>query len=200
VKRTINVPDSLKDITVGQYQEWDRLMKKAQMSTIRQKVVTVAIFCKEDIETIEKLTLRSLNRIHEELAKVLDDAFKNDLVRVIEVNGTKYGFHPDMDEMTTGEWADLEEEMREAGDLWMSMPQVLSILYRPILKRKWWKFWKKGYQIEPYSPKHIENAEAMKQVDMHTASGMAVFFWRSAIESTKSIIQSIKLKREAASQ
>ena len=43
-----------------------------------------------------------------------------------------------------------------------------------------------GYEIEPYTAKHIENSDRMKTVDMETASGMALFFWNLGLQSIKS--------------
>lgn len=186
----IKVPESLKDITVGQYQEWSKVISSNEWTPIRQKVITVAIFCSEDIDTIESISIKSLNDIYEEISNLLNDAFNHELVKIITIEGQKYGFHPDLDSMTTGEWADLEEELREEGDLWKAIPSILAILYRPIVKGKWWKFWKKGYEIEPYDVHHIENIDKMKQVDMATASGMALFFWNLGLASIETFIQS----------
>lgn len=197
---SIEVPDSLADISVGQYQEWKSTIEMQEWSEIRQKIITVSIFCKADIDTIESISIKNLNKINGMILRLLEGAFKNDLQKVIELDGVKYGFHPDLNEMTTGEWADLEEELREKEDLWKAMPNILAILYRPLKGRKWWKFWDKSYQIENYEPKHMENADRMKEVNMETASGMAVFFWNLGIEYTKSFIQSIKQQQKQTAQ
>jgi hypothetical protein len=186
----INVPDSLADITVGQYQEWAKLIE-GDWSPIREKIITAAIFCKQDIDTIESISISDLNKIYKHLSKVIEGAFSNELKPIIKIGGKSYGFHPRLNEMTTGEWADLEEELQEQGDLFKAMPQILAILYRPIVKVKWWKR-KKTYEIEKYSPRHIENADKMKEVDMETASGMALFFWTLGEQSSENFIQSME--------
>ena len=44
-----------------------------------------------------------------ELQKKQDSSLK----RIIEVDGKRYGFHPNLDEITLGEWADLESLLKE---------------------------------------------------------------------------------------
>ena len=168
------------------------MIASADWTPIREKIITISIFCNESIDTLESISISDLNRVYEQLAKVLDNAFNTPLKPIIKIDGKKFGFVPRLQDMTTGEWVDLEEELREAGDLWSAMGNVLAILYRPIVKSKWWNRWKwwVDYQIEPYTAQHMENSDRMKEVDMETASGMAVFFWSLGAKYTQSFTQS----------
>jgi hypothetical protein len=176
---TIYAPTSFKEITVGQFQAYRKAMQ-GDFTDTRQMVITCSIFCNESIDTIESLTLGSLTALFNQVSKVLTSATSDNLQRIIEIEGVKYGFHPDVLQMTTGEFADLEEEIGDTGDVWNSLPEILSILYRPLtsLKRRTLLRKTATYSIEPYSPKHIENADKMKRIDMEIAGAVAVFFYR----------------------
>lgn len=61
-------------------------------------------------------------------------------------DGVEYGFIPNLKEMKTGEWIDSD-------DLNDNIVELMSILYRPIVKKGRW-FWKNTYEIEKYKESH----------------------------------------------
>ena len=48
------------------------------------------------------------------------------LKRIIEIEGVRYGFHPDLDSITLGEYADIESMIKN--DIEKNMPEVCAIL------------------------------------------------------------------------
>jgi len=143
---------------------------------------------------IESLTLASLEKVHSTLSKILESGTSDNLQRIIYVGGKLYGFIPNITQMSTGEFADLEEEIGDSGDVWDSLPEILSILYRPITnlsRRKWLR--KTGtYEIEDYGPQHIAACDKMKSVDMECAAAVAVFFCNSANQLLMSSVLSLE--------
>ena len=75
-----------------------------------------------------------------------------------------------MDELSTGEFIDIETYQKNPQDLW----KVLSIIYRPIMK----KGQNNRYEIEPYN---AELNPAFKELDANTAFGALLFFWTIGI-------------------
>jgi hypothetical protein len=87
------------------------------------------------------------------------------------MNGIKYGFIPNMDELSTGEFIDIETYQKTPNDIW----KVLSVLYRPITKEG-----QNGrYEITPYN---AELNNDFKDMDCNTAFGALLFFWSLGID------------------
>lgn len=186
-------PTRWEDVTVDQFARYRVELAAGSLSDIQTQVMTCSIFCNEKLGTIQKLTLRSLADLYLKITGLLDQSMRSDIDKIITLNGTQYGFHPNLSDMTTGEWADIEEELREAKDVWEVMPEILAILYRPVTKIKKSGFFRRKvtYEIEDYRADHIENADDMRTMDMRTANAVSVFFYHLGKVSVKSSIQSM---------
>ena len=86
---------------------------------------------------------------------------------VIELNGVEYGFIPDWDEFSAGEWIDMETY---TADFWKTPHKAMSVLYRP-LDRKWGD----RYSIKPYTAK--EDADVFLDMPAPLVAGALLFFW-----------------------
>lgn len=82
---------------------------------------------------------------------------------------TEYGFIPKLDEMSYGEYLDL---VAYSKDMWNNMPTIMSILYRPITKRKGLE-----YQIKPYSGTNQDTVDMFEElITMDAVFGATSFF------------------------
>jgi hypothetical protein len=84
-----------------------------------------------------------------------------------------YGFIPDINKISFGEWLDLDTNCK---DFPKNLPKLLSILYRPILSEIGTK-----YKIEQYTADHLSNAKDFESMPLSIANGALLFF--STIES-----------------
>ena len=66
---------------------------------------------------------------------------KPNLVRSFKLNNINYGFHPQLDDLTLGEYIDLDTFI---GD-WENIEKAMSVLYRPVVNKI-----KDKYTIEEY--------------------------------------------------
>lgn len=87
-------------------------------------------------------------------------------LETFELNGTRYGFIPNWDEFTAGEWIDAEQL---CGDFWKNAHKVMALLFRPVTRE-----WGKRYEIEPYTAK--EDAEAFLDMPADQVAGALLFF------------------------
>ena len=92
------------------------------------------------------------------------------LKRVIEVEGKRYGFHPNLEEITLGEYADIETMIKN--DIEKNMPEVMAILYRPIVEEK-----NDVYTIEAYDGDISIRAEQMKKMSAEQVQSALLFFY-----------------------
>jgi hypothetical protein len=79
-----------------------------------------------------------------------------------------YGFIPDINKMSFGEWLDLDSNNK---DFPKSLPKLLSILYRPITSEIGTK-----YKIEQYTADHLSNAKDFESMPLSIANGALLFF------------------------
>ncbi len=87
-------------------------------------------------------------------------------LETFELNGTRYGFIPNWDEFTAGEWIDAEQL---CGDFWNNAHKVMALLFRPVTRE-----WGNRYEIEPYTAK--EDAEAFLDMPADQVAGALLFF------------------------
>jgi len=93
-----------------------------------------------------------------------------ELKRLIEINGVEYGFHPDLDSISLGEYADIEQFIKNGID--KQLPELMAVLYRPIKLKK-----NDIYIIEPYDGDIRLRAEEMKLMSAEQVQSALVFFY-----------------------
>ena len=164
MKVQINVPDSLKDITLEQYQKFEKLNteENKDSSFLLQKMIE--IFCNLNLKDVANIKYKSVQEITKHLNNVFD--VKTDLTPTFKLGGIEFGFIPVLDDMTLGEYIDLDTYL---GD-WENMDKAMNVLYRPITLNN-----KNRYNIEDY--KESDNTELFKDMPLDIAMGSLVFFW-----------------------
>ena len=164
MKIEINVPDSLKDITLEQYQKFEKLNTKENKDSpfLLQKMIE--IFCNLNLKDVSNIKFNSVQEITKHLNKVFD--VKTELTSTFKLNGLDFGFVPDLDNITLGEYIDLDTYL---GD-WPNMHKAMNVLYRPITINN-----NDRYNIEDY--KETDNSESLKDMTLNIVMGSLVFFW-----------------------
>lgn len=164
MKLQITVPESLSEITLEQYQKFDKVNIPDNHNSNFLFHKTVEIFCNIDLKDIAKIRVSSVK----DVLSAIDGLFaeKPKLQTTFKLDDVEFGFIPDLDDMTLGEFIDLDETITD----WKTMHQAMAILYRPVTFKKGDK-----YLIEEYDG--IKNAEAMKRMPLDVAMGAMVFFW-----------------------
>jgi len=104
-----------------------------------------------------------------ELQKLQDSSLK----KVIKINDVEYGFHPNLDDITLGEYADIETYIKDGVE--KKLPEMMAILYRPIIEKK-----NDLYTIEAYDGNIRMRAEEMKSMSAEQVQSALVFFWSFA--------------------
>ena len=156
---TITVPTSLSDVTMAQYM--------ALMDVGDDLIKQVAILCNIPEAAVKRLTKGTLNEIEAVVGHInTADEEAYHLQRFVTLNGRKYGFHPNLDEISVGEFVDLEAL---CADAWANLPQVFAILYRPVTSEAL-----DLYTVAKYTGN--EDPEPVKQMTMDVVLGALNFF------------------------
>ena len=178
MKIDIYVPSSLDDITLGQYQKFHKISDGKESSDfINQKMVE--IFCKIDLKEVIKVKYHSLNKI----LKHIDNLFKKDqpFQKTFNYQNKQYGFIPKLDDITFGEYIDLDTYLSD----WQTMHKAMSVLYRPVTYESSGK-----YLIEEYDGIN----EKMKDMPLSIAMGSLIFFYSLSKELSINILKSLTEK------
>jgi len=185
MKLEVNVPESLNEITLEQYQRFDKINTEENQDSNFLLHKTVEIFCGLELKDIASIRVTSIKEILGDIDKIF--AEKTDLVPTFTLGGIEYGFIPKLDYMTIGEFIDLDENLTE----WETIHKAMAVLYRPINYKKDGK-----YLIEEYTG--LDNAEVFKKMPVGIAMGAMVFFYRLNNELLEIILN--YLKQEAPNQ
>ena len=175
MKIEINVPTSLSEVTLGQYQKFLKIAEdNPEGNFLNAKMIE--IFCGIPLSDSYKLKMSSVIAIIDILNELLSQTPKR--VEQFTMNDVQYGFIPDLDEMSLGEYVDLDGSASD----WNNMHIAMNVLYRRIKIRKSGK-----YNIVDYN---VENPEKMKDMPLDAAIGSLFFFYNLGMELTKHTILS----------
>ena len=155
------------DVTL---ENWLKLIDFHNESKSGEALKTIAALSDIPKKLIKQLELKDIAAIMSKIAD-LQKKQNSSLKRVIEVEGKEYGFHPDLDSLTLGEYADIETFIKD--DIEKHLPELMSILYRPITEKG-----ENGvYTIQAYDGNIRIRAEQMKKMKAEQVQSALVFFY-----------------------
>ena len=168
----IQVPTHINDITLEQYQKFALINTEEQDKEFFM-FKTIEIFCGVDIALVSKMRLSDAESISNEVLEVLQQNVP--FTNKFELDGVKYGFIPDLQAISLGEFIDLEEGLSKDKDF----HKAASVMFRPIVKE-----FGELYTIEGYEA-NTEMHHVMKQAPVGIISAAIVFFYNIAKELLK---------------
>jgi len=183
MKLQITIPTSLDEITLEQYQKFLSIAKDNPDGEFLQHKM-VEIFCGIDLKNAAKISFKDVNEITTNLSNLFNQ--KYDLKRTFKLGNTEFGFITNLDEITLGEYTDLDKYISN----WDMMHNAMAVLYRPITKKL-----KDKYQIEEYNGSYTY-CDAMKFMPVDLALGAVVFFYNLGNELLKSTIHYLENNKE----
>ena len=182
MKVKISIPTSLSEIKLSQYQKFVKIASENEEGTfLNQKMVQ--IFCNVDLYVVAKMKQQDLNYA----VTKISDLFKKipELVTIFKLNGTEFGFIPNLNDMSSGEYMDLDGYITD----WEDSHKSMAVLYRPIKQKLGNK-----YLIEDYEGSD-KFAEQMLDAPMDVVLSSKVFFWtlgRELLKSTMDFLEESK--------
>lgn len=175
----IEIPSGLEDITLEQYQRFAKVNTEENKDTSFLLHKTVEIFCGLDLKDALKINYKSVSVVIKKLNEIFLDT--PELTTTFTFKGVEYGFIPNLDDMTLGEYVDLDSTFGE----WEDMHKAMSVLYRPITHKS-----KGRYLIEEYDG--FKNSENFKELPLNIVFGTTVFFYDLSNELLKTTLSYLK--------
>lgn len=177
----IEVPSNLSEITLSQYTRYLKLVEVNQDVDNIDKFMSLKmleIFCNVPYKSAMQFKIVDVNRVVDHLVDLLNQ--KPELVQNFSIGDTEFGFIPKLDDMTFGEYIDLDQYLGN----WESMYKAMAVLYRPIDKRIG-----KFYKIKEYTGDSYH--EAMMLTPLDAVFSSTLFFYHLGIDLSKLMTNSL---------
>ena len=179
----LRIPTSLNEITLGQYQEFVKLEQELKDSTnVSIQLKMIEIFC-----SVPEAVVRSMKATDiAEICEIINTMFDTDsqLISKFTLKGVDYGFLPELDNMSFGEYMDLDTFIGDNDNL----HRALNVLFRPIKLNKGSR-----YIIEDYEP---NDSEVAKDFPLDVVLGAIVFFYTLGKDLSTVMLNSLDKKNE----
>ena len=167
----INIPSSLREIRLSQWMKYSKILeanKDAENDEFLNKKA-IEIFCGVEFKDIDKIPFNSFDSIVAHLSNIM--SVKPKLVQKFRLIGTddvevEFGFVPDLDKMSYGEYKDLETYIFDEQNLHRAM----AVLYRPIKYKKGDRYLIHDYDGTDYLK------EVMRDTPLDAVFSARVFF------------------------
>lgn len=185
MKVNLRIPTSLNEITLAQYQEFAKLeadLGKTKDTAIQLKLVE--IFCKVPEVVVRNMKATDIAEICEIINTMFDT--EHQLINRFRLKGIDYGFIPELDDMSFGEYMDLDTFISDNDNL----HRAVNVLFRPIE-------YKRGnrYKIKDYNP---DTSETAKDFPLDAVLGAIVFFYSLGKDLSMVMLNSLDIKNEKA--
>jgi hypothetical protein len=161
----INVPSTLNEIPLKHYQEFLKVQEgSTDEEFIAQKMIE--IFCGISLSDVVNIKLKSLNELIVHFTKLFEQ--KPSFQQTFKIENVEFGFIPELEEISFGEYVDLESHLTS----WDNYHKAMAVMYRPITK----KDKKNRYDIREYKP-NPDMQELMKFAPLDVCLASTVFFY-----------------------
>ena len=181
MKLTINIPETLNEVTLSQYQKWLKIAEGKELDSFLQQKM-VEIFCNIPLKQVLQIKATDINNICEELSKLFNNEPK--FIDRFTMNDKEFAFIPKLDDISFGEYVDLDTYLAD----WELMHKAIGVLFRPIVFKK-----KEQYLIEDYES---SDKYDMSETTLDIVFGAIVFFYNLRNELQKTILNYLATQKE----
>jgi len=185
----ITIPENMSEITLRQYLDYQKVMKSEGITEEFEMLATVTIFCRLSVEQAKSIPLKELKDISKHIAEIMSKPPR--FFNTFTLDKVRYGFIPNLDEMTAGEYIDLDKYFSDEEKFCNAM----AIMYRPVNKSVG-----NSYTIEPYESSE-KYRKQMESASIEVFLGAQVFFYnlsRKLLVATSQYLKSPKIQEEVS--
>lgn len=159
MKLNINIPESLNDIKLIQWQNFAKIEEPNDYDVLR-------CFYGIDTKGVFEMKQTDVTRLVNNIATILQSEPK-DLIHSFKLGGKEFGFMPRLDDMSYGENLDLSTYVNDIDKAHLAM----AVMFRPITNKQFGK-----YDIEEYKGS-AEYGELMRSAPLGVYLSAKVFFY-----------------------
>jgi len=186
----IKVPSNQSEITLEQYQKFLSLVDLNKEDDNAHEFLSLKmleIFCGVPYQTSMKYKYKDVHHIAGMLGDVIDA--KEEFVQKFTLGDTEFGFMPKLDDMSFGEYIDLDTHIQS----WDNMHKAMAVLYRPIKVK-----YGERYRLEEYKGDNYH--DAMKKMPLSAVLGSVVFFYNLGKDLSEGMRRYLEMEEVTALQ
>ena len=150
-------------------EKWLKLIDFETGTKTEEATETIAALSNIPKQLVKELALKDVAVLMSKIAELQQKQDTN-LKKIIEIEGIEYGFHPDLDSITLGEYADIETFIKNGIE--KHLPELCAVLFRPIKEKK-----NDLYIIDAYDGNIRLRAEEMKKMSAQQVQAALFFFY-----------------------
>ena len=165
MKLELVIPTSLNEIPLMHYQKFMVVASNKDNSDMFISQKMIEIFCGIELKQVVNIKLNDIIDLTTHFNKLFKD--KLELKKTFEIQGVKFGFINELEDISFGEYIDLESNIIDV----QSFHKAMAVMYRPITSQKGDK-----YTIEKYNGT-ANYADLMKYAPLDVVLPASVFFW-----------------------
>lgn len=176
----LRLPHRWSDLTLGELQV---------MMTSENQLERISICTGKSVDKLRTMPQKLIEAAGAHIDQLLTQETAR-FEKVVEMDGKRFGFVPDWDAFTAGEWIDLETYLE---DFWKNAHKVMAVLFREVTYELGDK-----YEVKKYTAK--EDASIFEEMPADLVSGTLLFFWTTRNELLLNMKSSLLEVAEAAIQ
>jgi len=165
MKFKLKIPTDLSEIKLKDYQKYMKMVVENEGAVDFLNLKAVEIFCNVKIKDVKSIKASDFD----EVVSVIKNTFEQDnkFKQRFTFDGVEYGFIPNLEDISMGEFVDLQNYLADIQDY----HKALAVMYRPITHRS-----KDMYLIEDYEGSD-KYSDVMKYTPLDVVLGANVFFY-----------------------
>tara|TARA_R100001443_G_scaffold5226_1_gene13944 strand:+ start:528 stop:1163 length:636 start_codon:yes stop_codon:yes gene_type:complete len=181
MKLQITIPEKLSEITLSQYQSWLKVAEGKEITPFLQQKM-IEIFCNVTLKQVLMIKATDIDSITNDINKVFKE--KPKLITMFKLNEMEFGFIPKLDEVSFGEYIDLDSYLPN----WDTMHKAMNVLFRPVTYKK-----KEKYLVSDYEG---SGKYDLRNMTLDVVFGSIVFFWSLKNELQNHILNYLANQKE----
>lgn len=167
------LPENIKDITLGQFQKYNELLKRDDLDEYNFNKRKIEIFSNIKRNEIDNISIED----YKDIIFVIDYALNQnvDFEPLFFIDDIEFGFIPNLDKITMEEFVDISNYGSEVETL----HKLIAVLFRPVKNKDVFG----NYKIYDYKGSE-KFSNIMKRTPLSVVNGALVFFSNLANELT----------------
>lgn len=164
MKLELVIPTKLSEIPLKNYQKFLSIAKNTNDEVFLAEKM-IQCFCGIELKDVVKIPFKEVEALSQHFGTMFQE--KAEFKNRFKIAGVEFGFIPNLENMSWGEYIDLEANISDVS----TFHKAMAVMYRPIVEKHGDK-----YKIEPYESS-INYSEIMENVSLDIALGAKVFFY-----------------------
>ena len=174
--------DVIPQLTISRWQKIQRNLQRYEDTS-----ELLALYLDIEVKELRELPVEQIKFVEDILTQHLMKPRTNEIALTFNYKGTTYGLENDWQNMTWGQWVDIEV-FSQKDKIMDNIHIIMSLLYRPVIIQDG-----TTYKLEPFdSDKVMERAEKFLNLPIWYWFGAATFFLSMSSEYIKDIETSLK--------